>query len=243
MRNLIRLLSPWKHLMQFVVILSVTTSLKYLASSFDWIAPPLAAWELAALIHVYLVALKMMQFSGFEFATKKFNSRVKAIVLTGIGLLIALKFMCIVVETHFKLKSGELTELFNPSDKAKGLVDAVHAIAPYIILIPLGFFLVMNFCAWLHVTKQAGALGLHDTNQERYLAGLMKFVDAPVIFPFAILFFYLKLDRIVDPTNEGMVFGIIGCCLLIVSNLLTGVFDEHWSDVTKNRREHSSGLA
>lgn len=231
------------HLATFLLILCVTSSLKFLASSIDLIAPPLAAWELAALAHVYLVALKMMQFRGFEFATKRFNSCVKAIVLTGIGVLIVLKLTTVIFETQVKLETGEITQLVALSVKAKGFSGAIHGIAPYIILMPLGFFLVVNFFAWRHVTKQARTLGLHDTNQERYLAGLMKFVDAPVILPFVVLFVYLKLDRIVDEHNEAMVLSVIGCCLLIVSNLLTGVFDEHWSNVTRNQYEHSSGLA
>jgi hypothetical protein len=243
MRKPIRQLLPWKHLLMFLVILCVTSSLKYLASRNGWIAPPLAAWELAALVHVLLVAMKMTNFGGFVFASKKFNSGIKILVLIVTILLIVLKLAVIIAVTEVKQKNGLPTPIINSSEPIKVFSDAVHTISPYIILIPLVFFLFVNFFSWLHVTKQAGTLGFHDTIQEQYLVGLMKFVDAPVVLPFAILFVYLKLDRIVPPNNEGMVFGIIGCCLLIVSNLLTGVFDEHWSDVTKNRREHSSGLA
>ena len=243
MRNLIRQLLPWKNLGTFLLILIVTSVLKNLAFLKGWIAQPLAAWELAAMFHVWLVASKMMKFSGFVFAKKSFNSRFKSIVVNVSFCLAVAKLIVVVALMQMVQQNGQKTQIINSVEELKGFSNTVHEVAPYIILMPLVFFLFANFCAWLHVTKQASLLGFHNTNQERYLVGLMKFVDAPVVLPFAILLTYFKFDPIVDPSNKGMVFGIIGCCLLLVSNLLTGVFDEHWSDVTKNRREHSSGLA
>lgn len=232
------------HLVVFVLILCSTILLECLASMIDWIAPPLAAWELAALVHVFLVAQNMMQFRGFEFATKEFNSRVTRWVLNVIGLFIILKLFAILFETRVRLDGEKIEQLLTLPATAKGFNHAVHFIAPYILMMPLFFFFAVNCFARWHVIKQARALGVPDTDQERYLAGLMKFVDAPVVLPFSVMFIYLKfVDRIFEPQTEALVFGIIGCCLLIVSNLLTGVFDEHWSDVAKNRREHSSGLA
>ena len=57
-RELLERVSPWKHLGYFLLILSVTTLLKYGAAEMDWIAPRLAAWELAALVHVFLVVIR-----------------------------------------------------------------------------------------------------------------------------------------------------------------------------------------
>jgi hypothetical protein len=238
-----RRLSPWMHLVVFMLILSVTTLLKYWAAMVDWIAPPLAAWELAALVHVFLVAQKLMQFRGFEFATKKFNSRVQRWVINVIIGFIFLKLIAIFFETQTHEAGIEVPALRLP-EKAVVFNHAVHFIAPYIVMLPLFFFFAINCFARQHVIKQARALAINDTSQERYLAGLMKFVDAPVVLPFVVMVVYLKfVDRMFEKQTEDLVIGIIGCCLLIVSNLLTGVFDEHWSDVTKNRREHGSGLA
>lgn len=236
-------LSPWKPLGCFLLILSVTTLVKYWAAKVDWIAPPLAAWELAALVHVFLVAQKLMQFRGFEFATKKFNSRAQRLIINVIIGFIILKLIAVFFETQTH-EADKLVPALRLPEKAAGFNHVVHFIAPYIVMMPLFFFFVVNCCVRRHVIKQARALGIDDTNQERYLAGLMKFVDAPVVLPFVVMVVYLKLvDRMFGTQVEDLVIGIIGCCLLIVSNLLTGVFDEHWSDVTKNRREHSSGLA
>lgn len=238
-------LSPWMHLLLFVGILSVTTLLKWLAVKIGWIVPELAAWELAALFHVFLVAQGLMQFRGFEFATKPFNSFVRKSVLNVIAfLIIPLKLLAILFETQLHEADGSLVPAVRLPPKAEGFVHLIHYIGPYVVMLPLFFFFFVNFCVRRHVVKQASGLGIVGTNQERYLASLMKFVDAPVVLPFVIMVAYLKFaDRIFESQTEDSVIGIIGCCLLVVSNLLTGVFDEHWSDVTKNRREHTSGLA
>jgi hypothetical protein len=231
------------HLIVFVGILMATTVLKFLMFKMEWIVPPLTAWELAALFHVFLVAQKLMQFGGFEFATKKFNLWAKRWVLNVIGVFIILKLIAIFFETQVIHEGGKADPLLMLPEKAKGFNAAVHFIAPYILMMPLFFFFAVNYFARRHVIKQARSLGEADTNQERYLAGLMKFVDAPVVLPFIVMFIYLKyMDRIVEPQTAGLIFGVIGCCLLIVSNLLTGVFDEHWLDITRHQRQHSSGL-
>lgn len=244
-RRFSRRLSPWRHLVTFVLILCLTAVLKYfLTSKTDWIAPQLAAWESAALIHVFFVARKLMQFRGFEFATKKFNLGAKRCVLYVIFAFIILKLIAIAFETQIKRGEDDIAPLATLHEQVSGFKHTIHSIAPYILMMPLFFFFAVNCFARRHVIRQARALGIPDTDQERYLAGLMKFVDAPVVLPFVVMFVYLRfVDRMFEPKIEDLVFGIIGCSLLIVSNLLTGVFDEHWLDVTQNRREHSSGLA
>ena len=230
-------LHPWMHLVQFVIILSIAWLFKHgLVTVLHWKVPALAAWELAALVHVFLVAQKLMEFQGFQFASKSFNSRVKRYLLNALGLLIPMKLLIVVFEML------ELADYSLPKE-ALGVVHAMHFIAPYVVMLPLFLFFVVNFVAWLHVGKQARELDIDETDQQRYLGALMKFVDAPVVLPFVVMVIYLKfMDRMVEKQSEDLVIGIIGCCLLIVSNLLTGVFHEHWADVTKNRREHSSGL-
>ena len=236
-KNFGRLLSPWKHLVIFLGILAVTVIIKHGAAKFDVLAPQLAAWEIAALFHVLLVAQKLMQFRGFEFATKKFNSGVQRFVVNVIILFILLKLIAVIFETQI-IQNGKLIVLIDLPDRAVMFENIIHFIAPYIIMMPLFFFFVVNLFAWRHVVKQARALGIYNTNQERYLAGLIKFVDAPVILPFIVMTLFVNAaDWTFDDQTKNLVIGIIGCCLLVVSNLLTGVFDEHWSEVTANRRE------
>jgi len=226
-----------------VLILCVTIFFNHFLSKINWITPPLAAWELAALMHVFLVAQKMMQFRGFEYASRKFNVGIKKLVLNTIGFFVLLKLITVFFEMKVKLDGNNVVQLLTIPKKAEAFNQFIHFIAPYILIMPLLFFFMVNYFARRHVIKQANKLGKIYTYQERYLSGLLKFVDLPVVLPFFVIFIYLKVvDRIFEPKIEDLVFGIIGCCLLIVSNLLTGVFDDHWSEVEKHRRIHSSGL-
>lgn len=237
-------LTAWMHLIYFVMILACTTLLKIWMSNIDWIIPSLADWELAALVHVLFVAQRLIKFRGFEFASKRVNLGMKMLVLYAIIFFIILKLIAISFETQAKVEGGGVVPLLTLPSKAAGFTLAVHAVAPYILVLPLIFFFAVNFLARWHVIRQARKLGINDTVQERYLAGLMKFVDAPVVFPFAVMLVYLKfVNQMFEPRTEDLVISIIGCCLLIVSNLLTGVFDEHWSDMTRIRRVSSSGEA
>ncbi len=237
------------HLTAFVLVLCAAVAVKWLLRQAGVIVPSLAAWEMAALIHVYLVAQKTMDFRGFEFATKKFNSRFRRWVVNGICVFIFLKVATILVETHIPaaqtVKQGaikpfvqvshvaESQEEAGSQEVAEVLVSVTEALAPYILVLPLFYFFGFNWYARRHVIKQAKEFGLSETNQELYLSGLIKFVDLPVILPFLVMFAYLKLDRLFDAETEALVFGVIGCSLLIVSNLLTGVFDEHWAQIRK----------
>lgn len=217
---------------------------KLVTFTVHWIVPPLAAWELAALVHVYLVALKLMQFRGFEFATKKFNSRAKTSVFNMLIIFIIVKLIAITLQTKVGLEGEKVVQLVTLAGSGVQIERAFIFIAPYILMMPLFFFFAVNWCAQRHVVRQARALGIEQTGQEKYLVGLMKFVDAPVVLPFLIMFLYLKfVDPMFGQQTDESVFGIIGCCLLIVSNLLTGVFDEHWSDLMKSRGEYIPGLA
>jgi hypothetical protein len=238
-----RVLSPWKHFLQFLAILIITYTIKYAISLKGWIMPPLAAWEFAALSHVYLVALRMMRFRGFEFATKGFNNRVRSTVLTVIGFLIGWKFLSIVLETTLSHSGVPVVAATTASALEMALRDATHAMSAYIIPAPLFFFLIVNLVARWHVRRHARALGFEQTDQERYLVGLTRFVDAPVVFPFVVLFVYLRIDPVIEVSSESTVFEVIGCCLLIVSNILAGVFDDHWAEVIKIRRKYSSEFA
>ncbi len=225
--------SAWTHLIVFIVILVIASYLKFLSSYVGWQVPPLAAWEIAALVHVFLVAQKLMQFSGFEYASRKFNARIKSCVLNVIGIFILIKLTVIFFETKVVNSQGELIPLLEIQEDGKAFYVLIHGIAPYIPMMPLIFFFFVNYIALRHVKSQANKLGIKNTKQERYLVGLIRFIDAPVVLPFFVMLFYLKyVDTIFESAiNENMAIGIIGCCLLIVSNLLTGVFDDHWSSI------------
>ncbi len=222
-------LLPLTHLLGFVLILLVLTAMKRWTIPDSWKVPPLAAWEFAALVHVFLVAQKMMDFRGFEYASKRFNSWIRRGVLNVIGLFILLKLATFFFETKTTDEKGILSPLVTLGSSAGGTVNqAIELVSPYILVMPLFFFFLVNVYARHHVIMRARQLRMLHTDQELYLTGLIKFVDLPVILPFSLMVGYLKLDPVCGPDSEGLVVGIIGCCLLIVSNLLTGVFDEHW---------------
>ncbi len=242
-------ISSVSHLMIFVLVLGVAVAVKWVLERMGVRLPPLAAWEMAALIHVYLVAQKVMDFRGFEFASKKFNSRFRRWVVNGVFVFMFLKLATIIVETHFPAPEtvreigaepvSHVSYVAESRKEADGhglagvLVNVIEGLSPYILVLPLFYFLGFNWYALTHVTKQAREFGLSETDQELYLKGLIKFVDVPVTLPFVVMFVYLKWEKFFDAKTEALVFGVIGCSLLIVSNLLTGVFDEHWAQIRK----------
>jgi hypothetical protein len=228
--------APGKHLMIFVVLLSLTTVLKSLVCHKGLVPPALAAWELAALLHVFLTAQKLMSFSGFSFASKRFNSVIKKVILNGSGGFVVLKLGAIALETQDTNKGKERLLMLGAS--AKPLADTIHRIAPYILMLPLAFFFIINLVAFQNVRMNARSLSFPRTEQEEYLSGLIRFVDLPVLLPFVVMLVFLKwVDPVADKEASELIFGTVGCCLLIVSNLLAGVFDEHWSELRKERSE------
>lgn len=225
--QIISRLSPWSHFIGFLAILVAAIFLESVLRRFGWVAPPLAAWEIAALVHVFFVALSLVQFRGFQFATKRFNSLIPKLILFVVILAIVLKLFVIILES--KVVQGNS---YVPVTTFDSPISLAHFISPYIMVVPLFFFFFINCLAWNHVRRHSNTLGMYSTDQERYLVGLIRFVDLPVILTFSVMVLYLKAvgEAGAPKYDENYIVGIIGCSLLVVSNIMTGIFDQSWSD-------------
>lgn len=218
------------HILQFLLFIVLSTAGKSVADARGFVAPDLSAWEIAALLHLLVVAFGTLDNEKIGFVSPQFERRIKQVILGGCGAFLFLKMAIVFLETKQRVEGGGLQPLVSLAPSVAGWAHALEALTPYVIVMPLFFFLLINVVLLWHVSRQATRLGFTDAYEVRHLRDLIYFVDLPVVVPFSVLWIYLILDPLLTPELYPLGMGLVGCCLLVVSNVAAGVFSDQRRD-------------
>ncbi|MFG1690553.1 hypothetical protein ACGF5M_00110 [Gemmatimonadota bacterium] len=219
-----------RHISQFLLFVGLATLGKWIANLKGFAPPELSAWEIAALLHLVVVAFGTVDDEHLEFATPTFDCWIKRVVLGGCGVFLLLKLLAVFLETKYQTPQDGLEPLVTLAPNLQWLSQVLDGLTPYIIVMPLFFFLFVNVMAVLHVSRQVKKLGQTPARQVTYLRNLILFVDLPVVVPFSVLWVYLLVDPVFDATTYPLAMGLVGCCLLVVSNVAAGMYHEYWGE-------------